>query len=78
MEGYADQMNHLMEMSEFLVEQMVKRGDAYHLIFPKPQCVNVCFWYVPKRLRGKPKTKDWIQELGRVSYIWSEVIEQEN
>ncbi|CAG0880981.1 unnamed protein product [Cyprideis torosa] len=67
MEGYAKQMDHLMEMSEYLVEQMKARPDMFHLIYPKPQCVNVCFWYVPKRLRGQPKTREWMEELGKIT-----------
>lgn len=29
--------------------------------------VNVCFWYVPERLRGVPHGPERMQELGRVT-----------
>lgn len=37
------------------------------MVFPEPEMVNVCFWYVPERLRGIPHGPERMQELGRVS-----------
>ena len=33
-------------------------------------CVNVCFWYVPMRMRSaaNKESKEWEEELGRVSH----------
>ena len=48
---------------------MKQMPDRFHLIWPEPECVNVCFWYVPKRLRGIPHSMEREQELGRVSVV---------
>jgi glutamate decarboxylase len=66
MDGFDAHINHLMEMSEYLVAELKKRPDKFELLWPEPECVNVCFWYVPKRLRGKPKDKAWRAALGKV------------
>ena len=29
-------------------------------------CTNICFWYIPPRMRGLPETSEWWQELGKV------------
>merc|ERR1712080_531891 len=36
-------------------------------LWSSPHMVNVCFWYIPERLRGQPRTKDWELELGRIT-----------
>ena len=62
----------------FQVDRMREMRDCFHLLFVDkdndadyPDCVNVCFWYVPRRLRLATTTikgsKEWEQELGRVS-----------
>ena len=51
----------------YLVERLKAMPDKFYLIWPEPELVNVCFWYIPKRLRGLPHTKEWEEELGRVS-----------
>jgi len=33
--------------------------------------VNIGFWYVPSRLRGKAETNEWWQEIGKVCQGYS-------
>lgn len=42
-------------------------SDKFYLIWPEPELVNVCFWYLPKRMRNIAHTKEKEEELGRVS-----------
>lgn len=37
------------------------------LVTPDTNCTNICFWYVPTWMRNQEKTKNWWQELGKVS-----------
>lgn len=50
------------------MERIKEEGDKFLLLWPEPECTNVCFWYVPRRLRGQARTTEWEQELGRVSW----------
>ncbi|KAL1419767.1 hypothetical protein MTO96_004681 [Rhipicephalus appendiculatus] len=64
--GFERQIDHLFEMSNYLVQKIKDRPDMFHLLL-EPELVNVCFWYIPKRLRGKPHSKEKEQELGVVT-----------
>lgn len=33
----------------------------------KPMCTNVCFWYIPPRLRHKEETPEWWQQIGKLT-----------
>lgn len=43
--------------------------ERFYLICPEPELVNVCFWYIPKRMRKIPHSKEKEEELGRVSIL---------
>lgn len=34
---------------------------------PHFDCTNICFWYIPKRMRDLEKTNEWWDELDGVS-----------
>ena len=36
-------------------------------------CTNICFWYIPPRMRGLPETDEWWQELGKVFAFDSDI-----
>ena len=59
------QMDRLMSLTRYQIIRM-KEMDEFHLLSDDPQCVNVCFWYVPKRLRGQDLTEEVKIELGKV------------
>ena len=40
--------------------------DKFYLIWPEPELVNVCFWYLPKRMRNVAHTKEKEEELGKI------------
>jgi glutamate decarboxylase len=69
MEGYERHIDHLFDMTDYMVSQIKRRADKFYLIIPEPECVNVSFWYVPTRLRNVPHSKDREQELGRITPI---------
>ncbi|UXI17985.1 hypothetical protein NH340_JMT03928 [Sarcoptes scabiei] len=66
--GYEKHIDHLFEMTEYMLNGIKNRGDKYYLLF-EPECVNVCFWYVPERLRKVPHGPERAKELGRITPI---------
>ena len=61
------QMDRMMALTRYQVCRMKDLSDKFYLLEEDPQCVNVCFWYVPKRLRGVPMSKEKEMELGKVT-----------
>ena len=60
-------MDRMMALTRYQVCRMKDLSDKFYLLEEDPQCVNVCFWYVPKRLRGVPMSKEKEMELGKVT-----------
>lgn len=48
--GFDKRIDRLMELTSYFVKQLKERNDKFHVLMD-PEFVNVCFWYVPKRLR---------------------------
>jgi len=50
---------------------MKEQPEKFYLLNDEPECTNVCYWYVPERLRPRqfPQayTRDWHIELGKVT-----------
>lgn len=58
-------MDRLMELTEYMVRRIKQMPDKYYLIL-EPELVNVCFWYLPTRVRNMPHTAERIKILGEV------------
>ena len=62
-----------MDLTAYQVKKMKEQPEKYYLLVNEPECTNVCYWYVPERLRPRqfPQayTRDWHIELGKVIYI---------
>ena len=58
-------MDRLMELAEYMVRRIKQMPDKYYLIL-EPELVNVCFWYLPTRVRNMPHTAERIKILGEV------------
>ena len=62
-----------MDLTAYQVKKMKEQKDKYYLLVDEPECTNVCYWYVPERLRPRnfPQayTRDWHIELGKVSTL---------
>ncbi|XP_078331869.1 cysteine sulfinic acid decarboxylase-like isoform X1 [Crassostrea virginica] len=65
-DGMAKQVENSFENANYLVEQLKKR-DGFRLVMPEFQCPNICFWYIPKRLRGKEENKEWWNEVATIA-----------
>lgn len=65
--GFEAHMDRLMELAEYEVKRIREQSDKFYLIM-EPELVNVSFWYIPKRLRGIPHSKNKEQELAKVKF----------
>jgi len=64
-EGFEQHMDRLIELTQYQVRKIKAQPDKFYLIM-EPECVNVLFWYIPKRLRGMPHDSRKEIELGKV------------
>ena len=69
MSGFEKQINHLMDLTAYQVEKLKSQPDKFYLIVPEPECTNVCFWYIPARLRSEKRDHWWQDELGRATAV---------
>ena len=66
-EGFEEHIDHLFEMTKYLVDKLKSHPDKFEMVYPEPECVNVCFWYVPFRLRTMESGAERRKQLGPVS-----------
>jgi len=64
--GFQKDMDHVFEMARFFAEK-VKTTEGFRIVYPEPECTNVCFWYIPPSLRGQEETKEWWEKLSKVA-----------
>lgn len=63
--GFEALIDGLMDLTAYEVRRIKEQPEKFHLIL-EPELVNVCFWYIPKRLRGVPHNVEKEQELAKV------------
>ena len=51
--GLAARVDYAFELAAHAVRKIEEPGSGFVLAYP-PSCTNVCFWYVPKRMRPLP------------------------
>lgn len=61
--GFEKRVDNLMELAQYLVMKLKQNSDKFYLLL-EPDFLNICFWYIPKRLRGVPHDENKEQELG--------------
>merc|ERR1711970_716313 len=65
--GFEFQMDRIMELTQYQMRRMREMPAKYYIIVEDPEMVNVCFWYVPERLREVEHGPERMQELGKVT-----------
>ncbi|XP_047469087.1 glutamate decarboxylase-like [Penaeus chinensis] len=68
-EGFEKHIDHLFEMTEYLVRRMKQHPDKFEFLNDEPECTNVCFWYVPHRLRSMKPGPERHKLLGEIQPI---------
>uniref|UniRef100_A0A1B0CYI8 Glutamate decarboxylase n=1 Tax=Phlebotomus papatasi TaxID=29031 RepID=A0A1B0CYI8_PHLPP len=66
-----DKVDNAMAMSHYLTEQLRTRP-GFRLVLEEFQYTNVCFWYIPKAMRGQEETSDWWNNLYKVAPLIKE------
>ncbi|XP_015115359.1 glutamate decarboxylase isoform X2 [Diachasma alloeum] len=67
-DGFEKHMDRLMELSEYMVKRIKQMPDKFYLIL-EPEMVNVCFWYLPTRVRNMPHNAQREKILGEICPI---------
>lgn len=65
-DGFGKTIDTLMDLALYQVRRIKAQPDKFHLIM-EPECVNVSFWYIPRRLRNTPHSAAKETELAKVS-----------
>ena len=60
-------MDRIMELTQYQLKKMREHSDRFYLIQDDPEMVNVCFWYIPERLRDLDHDQKRMEELGKVT-----------
>ncbi|PRD24527.1 UNVERIFIED_CONTAM: Gad1 [Trichonephila clavipes] len=50
-----------------MLKKLKEKKDRFHLILEEPECTNVSFWYIPKRLRNVPHSPEKEKVLGELT-----------
>lgn len=64
--GFQEGIDNIFDCAMYLTEQC-KIKDGFRMVYGEPEATNVCFWYIPPRLRGRPETAEWWAELHKVA-----------
>lgn len=64
--NYGILVDHSIKMSKIFTQKLQKR-QGFRLVQNEFQYTNVCFWYIPKSMRNLDETKEWYDELYKVS-----------
>ncbi|XP_059622527.1 cysteine sulfinic acid decarboxylase [Phlebotomus argentipes] len=70
-EGLGEKMDNAMEMSQYLTDQLRSRP-GFRLVLDEFQYTNICFWYIPKKMRDQEETQDWWKNLYKVAPLIKE------
>ncbi|XP_049807352.1 glutamate decarboxylase [Schistocerca nitens] len=65
-EGFERMMDRLMELSQYMVRRIKSMPEKFYLIM-EPEMVNVCFWYVPTRMRSMTHDREREKLLGQIT-----------
>lgn len=64
--GFEKHVDAIFEHAEYFTS-LVKSREGFELV-SEPECTNVCFWYIPQKLRNLPRDDaNFIQELHKVA-----------
>jgi glutamate/tyrosine decarboxylase-like PLP-dependent enzyme len=65
--GFENHVNHLWSLADLLWKECTRR-ENFEMVMENPECTNVCFWYVPKRLQSMDKSsKEYKDELHKIA-----------
>ncbi|XP_030385649.1 cysteine sulfinic acid decarboxylase [Scaptodrosophila lebanonensis] len=64
---YGHLVDHAINMARLLEQKLRARADRFRLVLDTHEYSNVCFWYIPKNMRGRQETAEWWTRLYTVA-----------
>jgi glutamate/tyrosine decarboxylase-like PLP-dependent enzyme len=64
-EGFQKRVDHDFDNAVFCAEEIKKRSDKFELLW-YPECIQTCFFYLPKCIRDMPKSKKRDEYCGEI------------
>lgn len=65
--GLANSLDNAMNMIKYLTGEVSKRT-GFRLIIDEPfEFTNVCFWYIPEKLRDVEETSEWWDTIYKIA-----------
>ncbi|OCT76335.1 glutamate decarboxylase 1 isoform X1 [Xenopus laevis] len=65
--GFELQINKILELAEYLYNKLKSKPNFELVFHDKPECTNVCFWYIPPSLEHAPRDEEWNAKLHKVA-----------
>lgn len=66
LEALEAMVNAAFHAARHLCTEIRRREDKFRLV-QEPECTNVCFWFIPKSMRGEEETPEWWVRLSKVA-----------
>lgn len=70
--GFERLVDNAMDMCAYLADRITAKPGFRLITSDQFQYTNVCFWYIPKRMRDQPETDEWWTELYTIAPIIKE------
>ncbi|CAO1347709.1 unnamed protein product [Diamesa hyperborea] len=64
--GLERHIDELFKNAEYFTS-LVKSREGFEMALESPECTNICFWYIPKKLRNLPRDDTFNQLLHKVA-----------
>jgi len=65
-DGMRLHVDNAFENARYFLDQ-IKERPGFKLVKPDFQFVNICFWYIPLRLRDQTETSEWWAEIAKIA-----------
>lgn len=60
-------LDNAMDMSTYMWNQIATKSQFRSIINERFQYTNICFWYIPIKLRGLEETEEWWEKIYKVA-----------
>lgn len=64
--GLERHIDEIFRNAEYFTS-LVKSREGFEMALESPECTNICFWYIPKKLRNLPRDDTFNQLLHKVA-----------
>lgn len=55
-----------MEAAEYFMDK-IRNREGFRLVLPTYECCNICFWYIPPKMRKQEENDEWWKKLYNVT-----------